>query len=139
MRHSPVPFPDKWAKAGRRRIANPSATAEPLKFSTDIWVAALIRRAELGGGHAVVVHKGDARAGSVLVKTLNRSDGRVRLFAEATRADGETVWMRPSLTEKESEIDAYIGKARRIDADLWVVEVEDRQGRHFLTEDVEED
>jgi hypothetical protein len=47
--------------------------------------------------------------------------------------------MRPSLTEKEDEIDAYISKARRIDADLWVVEVEDRQGRHFLTEDVEED
>ena len=29
-----------------------------MKFSTDIWVAALIRRVELGGGHAVVVRKG---------------------------------------------------------------------------------
>jgi hypothetical protein len=110
-----------------------------LKFSTDIWVAALIRRVELGGGFAVVVHKGDARAGSVLVKVVNRSSGQVRLFAEATRADGETVWMRPSRAEKEADLDAYITRARRIDPDLWVVEVEDRKGRHFLTEDLEED
>ncbi len=110
-----------------------------MKFSTDIWVAALIRRVELGGGFAVVVHKGDARAGSVLVKVLNRSDGQARLFAEATRADGETVWMRPSRSVVETELDGYVERARRIDPDLWVVEIEDRNGRHFLTEDVEED
>lgn len=109
-----------------------------MKFSTDIWVAALIRRVELGGGFAVVVHKGDARAGSVLVKVVDRSCGRVRLFAEATRADGETIWMRPSRAEQEVDLDAYIARARRIDPDLWVVEIEDPKGRHFLTEDVEE-
>ncbi|AWM76763.1 DUF1491 family protein [Phenylobacterium parvum] len=110
-----------------------------MKFSTDIWVAALIRRAELGGGYAVVVRKGDARAGSVLVKVINRTDNSVRLYAEATRADGETIWMRPSRAETEAELDAYVERARRIDPDLWVVEVEDRQGRSFLTEDVEDD
>ena len=110
-----------------------------MKFSTDIWVAALIRRAELGGGYAVVVRKGDARAGSVIVKVINRTDNSVRLYAEATRADGETIWMRPSRAETEAELDAYVERARRIDPDLWVVEVEDRQGRSFLTEDVEDD
>lgn len=110
-----------------------------MKFSTDIWVAALIRRAELGGGYAVVVRKGDARAGSVLVKVINRTDNSFRLYAEATRADGETIWMRPSRAETEAELDAYVERARRIDPDLWVVEVEDRQGRSFLTEDVEDD
>ena len=118
---------------------HPSAAAGPLKFSTDIWVAALIRRVDLGGGHAVVVHKGDARAGSVLVKIIDRSDGRVRLYAEATRADGETTWMRPLLADREEDVDAYVARARRIDGDLWVVEIEDRQGRHFLTEPVEDD
>ena len=110
-----------------------------MKFSTDIWVAALIRRAQLGGGYAVVVRKGDARAGSVLVKVINRTGNSVRLYAEATRADGETIWMRPSRAGTEAELDAYVERARRIDPDLWVVEVEDRQGRSFLTEDVEDD
>jgi len=35
-------------------------------LSTDVWAAALIRRAELSGGFGVVARKGDARAGAVL-------------------------------------------------------------------------
>lgn len=107
-------------------------------LSTDIWVAALVRRVELGGGFATVARKGDARAGSVLVKVLNRSDGTTRLYGEATRGDGERVWMRPALSDQEAELDRYIERALRIDPDLWVVDVEDREGRHFLTEPVED-
>ncbi|MFN3511440.1 MAG: DUF1491 family protein [Phenylobacterium sp.] len=107
-------------------------------LSTDIWVAALIRRVELGGGFAVVARKGDARAGSVLIKVLNRGQGTTRLYAEATRGDGERVWMQPSLSETEADLDRYIERALRIDPDLWVVEIEDREGRHFLVEPVEQ-
>jgi len=107
-------------------------------LSSDVWVAALIRRAELGGGFAVVVRKGDARAGAVLVKVLNRSEGTARLYAEATRLDGERVWMQPAASEQEADLDRYIERAARIDPDLWVVEIEDRHGRHFLTESVEQ-
>ena len=106
-------------------------------LSTDIWVAALIRRVELGGGFAVVARKGDARAGSVLVKVLNRGDGTSRLYAEATRGDGERVWMQPAASEQEPDLDRYIERAVRIDPDVWVVEIEDREGRHFLVEPVE--
>jgi hypothetical protein len=106
-------------------------------LSTDVWVAALIRRAELGGGFAVVARKGDPRAGAVIVKVLNRTDGTARLYAEATRGDGERVWMRPAASEDEPDLDRYLERAIRIDPDLWIVEIEDRQGRHFLTEPVE--
>lgn len=108
-----------------------------MMLSTDIWVAALIRRVELAGSFAVVVRKGDARAGSVLVKVLNRGDGTSRLYSEATRGDGERVWMRPHLSEQEPDLDRYIERAVRVDPDLWIVEIEDREGRHFLTEPVE--
>ena len=34
----------------------------------------------------------------------------------------------------ETEIDARISNARKTDPDLWVVEVEDANGRHMLDE-----
>ena len=109
----------------------------PMLLSTDLWVSALIRRAEQGGAFAVVVRKGDPRAGSVLVKVLNRSEDWTRLYAEATRLDGESVWMQPARSEQEPDLDKYIDRAIQIDPDLWVVEIDDRQGRHFLTESVD--
>lgn len=106
-------------------------------LSTDIWVAALIRRAERAGAFATVVRKGDLRAGTVLVKTVDRRAGVARLFAEAFGAGGDRVWMEPVASTEEGALDAYVERAARIDPDLWVVEIDDREGRHFLTEPVE--
>ena len=108
-----------------------------LKVDTDLWVYALIRRANSGGAFATVGRRGDARGGSVLVKQVNRRAGVTRLYAEATRADGEAVWMQPRASTEETELDAYVERAIRIDPDLWVVEIDDPDGRHFLTEPVE--
>jgi hypothetical protein len=106
-------------------------------LSTDIWIGALIRRAELAGAYATVLRKGDPRAGLVLVKVLDRRAGAARLYTEATRGDGERVWMRPLKAEAEADLDAYIARAARIDPDLWAVEIDDTQGRHFLIEPVD--
>ena len=108
-----------------------------MHLSTHIWVGALIRRVEIGGGFAVVARKGDPNAGAVLVKILNRSDGTARLLAEATKGDGDRVWMDPVASRTEADLDAYVARAARIDPDVWVVEIEDREGRHFLVEPVE--
>ena len=54
-------------------------------LATDLWVAALIRRAEQAGACPVVARRGDARAGAVLVRTINRRAGVARLYAEAVR------------------------------------------------------
>ncbi len=106
-------------------------------LSTDLWASALIRRAELAGAFATVVRKGDPRAGAVLVKVMNRRAGEARLYAEALRGDGERIWMQPAASQAEPDLDAYIERQVRIDPDIWVVEIDDVQGRHFLTESVE--
>ena len=108
-----------------------------MQLDTSIWVYALIRRANQGGAFATVERKGDARGGSVLVKQINRRAGEARLYAQATRRDGETVWMQPVAGKDEAALDAYIARQARIDPDLWVVEIDDPEGRHFLVEPVE--
>ncbi len=107
-----------------------------MRLSTDIWVGALIRRAEQAGAFATVLRKGDPRGGAVLVKALDRRAGAARLYAEAVQGDGEHVWMQPVASTEEAELDAYAERARRFDPDVWVVEIDDTQGRHFLTEAV---
>jgi hypothetical protein len=106
-------------------------------LNTDLWVGALIRRAQTAGAFAAVERKGDPTAGAVLIKALNKRAGEARLFAEATRGDGERVWMQPVDSLHEADLDAYIVRAERIDPDIWVVEIDDAEGRHFLTEPVE--
>lgn len=106
-------------------------------LSSDVWVSALIRRAELDGAFATVVKKGDARAGDVVVKAYNTSTRTARLYSQSLDMNGEPLWIQPVTSEMESELDAYLERRRKYDPDLWVVEIEDRQGRHFLQEKVE--
>ena len=105
-------------------------------LSSDLWVSALIRRAELGGAFATVVRKGDARAGTVIVKVFDTSRRRARLYSEAFGTDGDRLWLQPIESDQESELDAYVQRQAGYDPDLWVVEIEDREGRHFITEAV---
>jgi hypothetical protein len=121
------------------RGATKGPRGRSLRLDTDIWVYALIRRANGGGGFATVIRRGDSRGGAVLVKQVNRRAGTARLYAESTRMDGEQVWIQPIVADAEADLDAYIQRAARIDPDLWAVEIDDGQGRHFLTERVEGD
>ncbi|MEO1476434.1 MAG: DUF1491 family protein [Pseudomonadota bacterium] len=112
-----------------------------VRLPTSLWVDALIRRAQLGGAPAFIVQKGDGERGDVLLKVA-RLDGTARVYAPAMDMDGDRIFIDLILQgvgPLEADIDEYVGRARRRDTDLWVVEVEDREGRHFLTETVKVD
>lgn len=109
------------------------------ELKTEIWASALIRRASVAGAFAAVARKGDADAGAVLVKVATL-DGKARLYAPARDGEGERIWLdlsAGSLGDREEDVDAYARKRAETDPDLWVVEVEDRHGRHFLMEPVD--
>ena len=102
------------------------------------WVDALIRRAQSGLAHAYVVHRGDADAGAVLVK-LVLPQRKSCLFVPIRDANGNRIWMKPFGNDAdEGLVDADIARRLDRDEDLWVIEIEDRLQRHFLTEPVEE-
>ena len=82
---------------------------------------------------AFVVSKGDATAGSVLIK-MNTLDGKAAAYQRSfDLMSGERTWV--VLAEgPEADVDASLSKQRSFDPDLWVIEVEDKQGRHLLDE-----
>lgn len=99
------------------------------------WSSALIHQAEGSGAFAAVVRKGDPDAGACLVK-VRTLDGQATVYRPVRNMDGARVWW-PKGPEAERDIDQYINTRIDDDPDLWVLEIEDRQGRHFLTEPIE--
>jgi hypothetical protein len=106
------------------------------RLKTGFYVRALIRRAELGGASAYVARRGAEEAGALILK-LTTPDGNITVLSRATRGEGELVWMRP-LGDSADLANAakYFEKQIRFDPDLWIVEIEDRQGRAFVDEPI---
>lgn len=102
------------------------------RLTAGFWVAAYLRRLDQAGIAAFVVARGDETAGAVVVK-LATLDGRATLFQRMPGPDGARAWA--ALQEgAEAEIDTALARQRASDPDLWVIEVEDREGRSLLTE-----
>ena len=104
-----------------------------MRLTADIWVSAYLTRLRLSDIPAFVVQKGDLTAGAVLIK-LNTLDGQACCYQRSfDLMTGERKWM--VLTEgAEADVDVSVTKQRQFDSDLWVIEVEDKQGRHLLDE-----
>ena len=73
----------------------------------------------------------------MLVRVWNSRASEMRLYAEALNAEGRSIWIAPISATSEPDIDAYVQRAIRVDPDIWVVDLEDVTGRHFLVEPVE--
>ena len=102
------------------------------RLTAEFWVQAYLARLRLAEIPAFVTARGDATAGAVVVK-LNTLDGRAQAFARSYDVAGARVWA-PLAEGAEAEVDAAVGRQRGFDPDLWVIEVEDRAGRHLLGE-----
>lgn len=103
------------------------------RLTTEIWVAAYLTRCRLATIPAFIVQKGDGTAGAVLVK-LNTLDGQATCFQRSfDMMTGERRWIMLAEGD-EPTVDASIAKQRGFDPDIWVIEIEDRGGRHLLDE-----
>lgn len=115
------------------------------ELKTEIWVGALIARAQIAGAAAYVVKKGDLDAGSVILKIAS-FDGQAELLVPSRNMSGDVIFVRVEPNQqanatdernRELAIDQYIQKRISQDRDLWVVEIEDKHSRNFLIEPVE--
>lgn len=101
------------------------------RLSTELWVQAHLRRCLAEGLFATVARKGDAWGGAVIVK-LNLLDGTFMVLSQTRDLDGKVAWLsaQSGAQISESEADSYIERQIKYDQDIWVIEIEDRQGRN---------
>jgi hypothetical protein len=110
-----------------------------MRLKSAIWVAAYVRRCHLEGAFAAVRRRGAEEAGTIFVK-LNRLDGTAELFGPAPQSafeeahPAERLFARALAGEPVAEalVEERLARELRFDPDAWIIEVEDRAGRHFL-------
>jgi hypothetical protein len=106
------------------------------RLKSGIFVRALVRRAEVAGAQAYVVRKGSEEAGAIFLK-VSRLDGSCTVLNQARDGEGELVWARPlGETCDEARASAYFERQIKFDPDLWILEIEDRDGRAFVDEKI---
>ncbi len=104
-----------------------------VRLTAQFWVQAYLARLRLMDIPAFVVAHGDNTAGAVLIK-LNTLNGQATAFQRSfDLTTGARKWVELS-EGAESEVDDAISRQREFDPDLWVIELEDREGRHLLDE-----
>lgn len=107
------------------------------RVTSDFWVSAYLRRCGVAGVVAVLRRRGAAEAGAVMIK-VDRLDGTSALLGPAPQSEAADGGERSFLpVHREETIDSAAAEARlkretAFDPDLWILEVEDREGRTFL-------
>jgi hypothetical protein len=113
-----------------------------MRLKSSIWVSAYLRRCDIEGAFAAVRRRGAEDAGAIFIK-LNRLDGTGTLYGPAPQSVFETerpadrffiAMVGGATPAADAEIEARLARELKFDPDVWIVEVEDRQGRHFLDE-----
>jgi hypothetical protein len=109
-----------------------------MRVKSNLWVAAYLRRCQNESIFGVVRRRGAEEAGAIFVK-LALLDGNALLFTPAPQtaydesrpADRVFSQLTPA-PMAEQAVEDRLAKEIRFDSDIWIVEIEDRGGRHFL-------
>lgn len=110
-----------------------------MRLKSAIWVSAYLRRCQVEGLFAAVRRHGADEAGAIYIK-VNRLDGTADLygpapqtaFDEARPADRAFSPSLKSQPAPEQDVEAFLARETRFDPDVWIIETEDRAGRHLL-------
>jgi hypothetical protein len=105
------------------------------RLRSDFWVSAYLRRCGVEGVEAVLRRRGAAEAGAIFVK-VDHLDGTASLYGPAPQLfvddSGERLFAVVLQGVTPLDVEEKVQRELRFDSDLWLVEVDDREGRHFL-------
>ncbi len=108
------------------------------RLTSDFWVSAYRRRAESAGAFVYVRRKGAAEAGAIAL-LVRDALGLFQLYLPAPQSDfderkPQDRLFRPAfeVPVESEQAEAKLAREQKFDSDLWIIEIEDRDGRAFL-------
>jgi hypothetical protein len=103
------------------------------RLKTGIWVQAQVRICGIQNIPIYVLRSGDEDAGAMFLK-ISSLDGLCRLYTQMRDASGEIAWTSAGAEARMTEADAaaYLERQKNIDPDIWILEIEDPEGRYQL-------
>ncbi|MEO8176120.1 MAG: DUF1491 family protein [Sphingomicrobium sp.] len=97
--------------------------------------AGLVRRAATNGDFATIIKKGDPDRGALLLVVSSR--GRhVACLERVLSLETGYRWqvVGPGESASSTEIDDFLSKRTRFDADLWAIELDIAEAERFIAE-----
>ena len=103
------------------------------RIKPEHWVHAHLRRCAIEAVPAFVIRHGDNERGMVLLN-INTLGNGCKVLIQARDISGKLGWLAALNGDliDEAAADSYIERQVRSDPDLWVVEIEDREGRRWF-------
>ncbi len=101
------------------------------RLTSSFWVQAYIKKLNLLGVPAFVVSHGDDTAGAIIIK-VNKLNGDAVLFERSFSLDKNLNQWSKFESGDEKELDELLSRQLSRDRDLWIVEIESREGDPFL-------
>lgn len=109
-----------------------------MRLKASIWVQAYLRQCDRAGVSLVVMRHGDDDAGAVYIK-VSLLNGDAMLFGPAPPsgdpfggAPQKWISQFDSDVVAEATVDQFLASQVKFDPDIWILVVEDRDGRHGL-------
>lgn len=105
------------------------------RLASSVLVNALLRLAGQEGGFGAVLAKGDENAGAVTVILAERGERRL-ILERVVRPDGRYSWQEVGnrAGANEEEFAQFLERRRRIDPDLWLIELDVPSAERFADE-----
>lgn len=97
---------------------------ESPRLRASLEVSGLVRSTQSAGGFAMVLHKGEPDAGTILVVAVDRA-GLGTLYERLPDPAGPRRWVavRTQQADSRGEFDAYLDRRKQLDRDVWIVEL----------------
>ena len=105
-----------------------------MRLTSEFWVSAYLKRLRLQEIPAFITKKGNLTSGAIIIK-INTLDGNAESYYKSYNFSEDKWYWDTLKSGTDIEVENSLSTQKAIDQDLWVIEVEDRLGRHMLNDE----